>query len=361
MGAGLSGLTAALVLERNGIKPYIFEKRSEVGDRFVNCEIMLSILSSPVDDEIKYLAEKHSIFLKPQNNISKLIINSENEKAVITGRLGFINLRGRTHNSLEKQLAEQVKSKIIFNSEFSYQKLSQEFSHLLLATGDGAYAEKLNNYKKNLTVTLKGAMIKGNFSPDTVYAWLNNKLAPGGYCYLIPVDKSKANIVIAFPDHCYQGNIDILWNNFTTELKKELKKPLEIISSFQIRKYIIGISPKPHLGNTYFVGNNYGSIMPFLGFGQFSAILTGIYATYDILGKKNYQKQLKPLKKSYSTSYTLRKFLEMLDNKKYDFLVKKTDSNLGNKFFNSRFNLLQLGSILLKPYTKLFYSKKTIK
>ncbi|HLV08660.1 MAG TPA: NAD(P)-binding protein, partial [Halanaerobiales bacterium] len=104
MGAGLSGLACARILEENGVTPTIFEKRSELGDRFVNCEILLSILSKPLDDIIKHLSDKYSIYLRPQSAIRKLIIHSENEKAEIKGNLGFTNLRGRTDNSFEKQL-----------------------------------------------------------------------------------------------------------------------------------------------------------------------------------------------------------------------------------------------------------------
>jgi flavin-dependent dehydrogenase len=35
-GAGMSGLSCAITLEKHGIKPTIFEKRNRVGDRFVN-------------------------------------------------------------------------------------------------------------------------------------------------------------------------------------------------------------------------------------------------------------------------------------------------------------------------------------
>jgi flavin-dependent dehydrogenase len=35
MGAGISVLSCAITLEKNGIEPVIFEKRSRVGERFV--------------------------------------------------------------------------------------------------------------------------------------------------------------------------------------------------------------------------------------------------------------------------------------------------------------------------------------
>lgn len=101
--------------------------------------------------------------------------------------------------------------------------------------------------------------------------------------------------------------------------------------------------------------------MPFLGFGQFASLLTGIYAAYDILGRKKYEKQVMPIIKSYNISYTLRKLMEMIDNKTCDFLVKNLNSKLGDKIFNSNFNYLQIISTLLKPYTKIFYKRKISK
>lgn len=72
MGAGLSGLACAITLERNGVTPTIFEKRSKVGDRFVNGEVLLSIFTRPVHDCIASLSEEYGICLKPTSNIQKM-------------------------------------------------------------------------------------------------------------------------------------------------------------------------------------------------------------------------------------------------------------------------------------------------
>ncbi|MDW7652413.1 MAG: NAD(P)-binding protein, partial [Bacillota bacterium] len=95
MGAGLAGLSCALTLEKHGIKPTIFEKRRQVGDRFPNGEIILSALSSPHVDPLAYLSETYEIHLQPTGHIGKLTVYSEHEKAQISGQLGFSNLRGR--------------------------------------------------------------------------------------------------------------------------------------------------------------------------------------------------------------------------------------------------------------------------
>ncbi len=351
MGAGLSGLACAIILEQNHISPDIYEKRAEVDDRFINCEILLSILTSPINDAIKFFSKNYNIYLKPQNNINKLIIHSENEKAEITGHLGFTNLRGRIDNSLSKQLAEQVKSSIVYNSQKTYKQLSKNYSHIILATGDAADANKLQKYNIELTVTLKGAIIEGDFDPHTVQAWLNNKLAPKGYGYLIPLSRKKANIVIGIPDSEKKHNLELLWNKYIQEVQNVINRDINnFYNHFEINNYIVGLCETPQIGNTYFVGNNFGTIMPFLGFGQVESMLTGIYAAYDITGKGDYKQLTRPLKTSNLDSFTLRKSLEKMNNKHYDLAVKVLDGYLGQKIFNSKFNFLKLISRILRPF-----------
>lgn len=74
MGAGLSGLVCAIMLEKNGIHPTIFEKRSQAGDRFINGEIFLSSLSKPVSDAIAYFADTYGIYLQPTSHIKNLVL-----------------------------------------------------------------------------------------------------------------------------------------------------------------------------------------------------------------------------------------------------------------------------------------------
>jgi flavin-dependent dehydrogenase len=353
MGAGLSGLSCGLILERQGVDVTIFESRRQVGDRFVNGEILLSILERPVYDCMAYLAENHGIFLHPVSNISKLILYGETEKAVITGFLGFTNIRGRHEDSFERQLERQVKSEIIYNSDYTYNQLMKEFTHVVMATGDGEYAIKLGNYRKDLSVTLKGATVEGNFESGTVIAWLNNDFAPKGYAYLIPFSDKEAHIVIAYPDYPEnkEKDIDGLWEKFHKEACNKLNQSLRVTDRFEISNYIIGTCQRGRIGNTLFTGNCFGSIMPFLGFGQWMAILTGIYAAQDLCGIGTYEKLVKSLHKGYDNSLVLRRGMEKADNPKLDLIVRALSGRLGDKLFNSRHHdPLRLASYLLRPF-----------
>ncbi|MFW5991954.1 MAG: FAD-dependent oxidoreductase [Halanaerobiaceae bacterium] len=351
MGAGLAGLAAAITLEKHGISPDIYEKRNCPGDRFVNGEIILSALNRPVVDSLKYLSEKHGIYLLPVSNITKMIIYSSAEKAVIEGELGYINLRGRHEHSFEKQLATQVKGKIKFNSDQSYEELINQYTHVLMATGDAAYSLKLNNYRKDLAVTLKGATVTGTFNSSTVCTWLDYSLAPLGYGYLIPFSEKEANVVLAYPDYRKNREKDLnrLWEKYFQRVGNDIKQELKVTDRFEITRYIIGICKNPRIDNTFFVGNCFGAIMPFLGFGQFPSILSGVYAAHDLCGRGNYEQLVKPLRKSYDNSLVLRRLLEALDNKKLNLLVRGMKGRVGSLVFNSRrVNLLGLMGNLMR-------------
>ena len=352
MGAGLSGLACSIILERNGITPTIFEKRSQVGDRFVNGEVIMEILNRPIEDSLAYLSEKFQIYLQPVANITDIYIHSENHTASINGHLGYITIRGRHENSLEVQLHRQLRSHIIFNSEDSYEDLLKEYTHVVLATGDADYCKKLQGFDEALTVRLKGATVLGSFEPRAIHTWLDNTLAPNGYCYLIPFSREEANIVIAYPNYPEneEKSENQYWDKFYARIKKQFNADFKIKDSFNVTQYIVGRAARPRIGNTLFVGNCLCSVMPFLGFGQFTSILTGIEAAEELLGKISFKDSAGHHFKSFEESLVLRRAMEKLDNKGFDTFVKLLENHRGDYLFNSKINFLSLASKALTPF-----------
>lgn len=355
MGAGLSGLACAIILEKNGIIPTIFEKRSRVGDRFVNGEIFLSILNKPVNDAIAHIGDTYGIYLQPTSYIHNLVLYSEHQKAEIHGQLGFCNLRGRDEKSFENQLACQVKSKIIYNSEYTYERLVQDFTHVVVATGDGDYAAQMENYRLDYSSTLNGYNVSGDFNRYTIRVWMDNQIIPNGYGYLVPISEKEANIVIWYPKHPGRPNLDYqqsLAKLFHT-VSIELQQSLTILDHFEINDYQIGICHYPRIGNSYFTGNCFGSITPYLGFGQFIAILTGIYTALDICGTHRYFNLTKPLRRNYENSLVLRQAWEGFTNRQFDRMVKFFSGSLGNMLFNSgHFDVVKLAGFLARPWVR---------
>ncbi|MDP4145140.1 MAG: NAD(P)/FAD-dependent oxidoreductase [Bacillota bacterium] len=364
MGAGMSGLACAITLEQHGLTPAIFEKRNCVGDRFVNAEATFSILNRPVNNDLLYLQQNFNIHLRSTDAVKKLVIHSKNEIGSIDGNIGFVNIRGRHKESYENQLSKQVKSPIQFNSAAEYAQLCKEFDYVILAPGDGIYACELGNYRSDLTCTIRGATVEGDFLTDISHVWFNYQIIPRGYAWLIPFSEKEANLVIAYPD--YPDNIrldiDVMWNEFYHLACKQLDQNFTITDKFEINRYMMGICDKPRIDNTYFVGNCFGSISPGLGFGQFAAMLTGIYAAMDICGLGKYEELVKPLFDNYNNSLVLRRFLEGLDDTKLDFLIKNLDNKLTNNLIDftlskdSNFELLKNLTPVIETWNS-FHSK----
>lgn len=357
MGAGISGLSCAITLEKNGIEPVIFEKRSRVGDRFINAEAMFSILNRPAKDCLKLIDEDYGIHLRPIDEVNKLFIHSKTEVSSINGNIGYTNIRGRHDDSYEHQLEKQIKSKINFNSKESYEDLCRTFDYVVLATGDGNYASSIGNYRSDLTCTIKGAIVEGDFQKDSCHVWFNYEIIPKGYAWLIPFNEKEGNLVIAFPE--YPTNIKLsikdTWKKFYSLACKDLQQNFKITDSFEVNNYIMGICNKPCIENTYFVGNCFGAISPGFGFGQFVSILTGIYTAYDICGLGDYEKLTKPLFDNYNSSLVLRKSLEKLDDDKLDNIIRSIDSKLLDKAIDKMFSNDKSMDLLglLTPFMKI--------
>lgn len=360
MGAGLSGLSCAITLEKFGISPTIFEKRSRVGDRFVNGEAILPALDRPINDAYAYLSENHGIFLQPIANVSKMEFYSQNSHGVIDDHIGFTNIRGRDEESFESQLSRQVKSRIIFNSDFTYEQLLQDFTHVVMATGDAAYAIKVENFESDLTVTLTGATVEGDFNPHHVSIWLDNNIAPMGYGFLIPYSEKEASITIGYPDYSENQFINCAspLDTFFDRVCRDINQKLRITDTFSVTRYIIGLCKHPRLGNTFFTGNCFGAMMPAFGFGQLESILTGIYAAHDLAGKGKYEDLVSPLIQSYHQSLVIRRAMEKLNNHKLDILVSILNTRIANQIItNRRYNPLKIASYLLRPLIKNSHPK----
>ena len=357
----MAGLSCAITLEKHGITPSIFEKRACVGDRFVNAESMFHILNRPVQDCIPYLRKKFGIRLNPLTKVHRIEIHTKHKAGAISGDIGYLNTRGRHEACYDRQLRDQVSAAIEYHSEYEYKTLCKEFDAVVLATGDAEYACRLGNYRADFTGSVRGVTVAGHFQADTPHVWFNCDVLPKGYGWVIPYSNQEANLVMFSPD--YPSNIkqgrDEMWDRFYKLVTQDLNQQFRITDQFEFKHYIVGICNQPKLENTYFTGNCFGAVSPGLGFGQFTSILTGIYSAYDICGLGNYAELSKPLRANYENSLILRRFLENMKDKNFDFVVKNANRKLISQFVNaicdsdSRVDLLKGMTPLMKLLNRL--------
>ncbi|PKR76669.1 FAD-dependent oxidoreductase [Halalkalibacillus sediminis] len=355
IGAGLAGLTCAITLEKHGYQADIFEKRGMVGDRFVISEAMFSMFHTPYKDAVKYFSEIHDIHLKPSSNLQKIYIHSENETSFIEGHLGFTNMRGKHPEAYEKQLADQLQTKIHYNQEVSYEKISKEYTHVVLATGDAMDTKKLQPFDVAFKATFKGAIIEGNFIESETHTFFNNNFAPKGMSYILPHSDTEASLVLVYPQYPENEALDKeeLWQKCLSECAIRLDQEIMIVKEYSLKDYRVGKIQTPRIGNTFFVGNCFGAITPLIGFGEFESMLTGIYAAHDIVGIGDYEELVKPLNQSYHDSLSLRRSLEKLDNQQLDLLTKAIDNKtIESLITNKNINLLKILGRLVHPFSR---------
>ena len=104
IGAGTSGLSCAIELERNGINPVIFERNGFIGEPYPHVSAFLGLITRPASDPIKYMDKKLGIKLKPLNQFRKVIHYSPNNQVTVTGHLGYFMIRGMGENDVKTQL-----------------------------------------------------------------------------------------------------------------------------------------------------------------------------------------------------------------------------------------------------------------
>lgn len=56
MGAGLAGLSCAVLLEKYGCVPHVYEAQYKIAARFANTEAIMNVLDFPVKDVFKVIA-----------------------------------------------------------------------------------------------------------------------------------------------------------------------------------------------------------------------------------------------------------------------------------------------------------------
>ncbi|MCD5324360.1 MULTISPECIES: NAD(P)-binding protein [Pontibacillus] len=355
IGAGLAGLSCALTLEKNGQKADIFEQRKEIGLGYDIAELMTPILHAPIEDAVKFFSETYDIHLKPASNVQKIYVHSENESAYVEGKIGFSNMRGKYKESYEKQLADQLEhSKIHYDSHATYETISKEYPHVVVATGDPRDTQEIQPFDVAFPSAFAGAIVKGDFVRTEVHTWFNNNLAPKGMGYLIPHSTTEATLVSVYPqykDEWLQKRGEF-WDALVKDASRILKQEIEITQSFTIDDYMIGKCRYPRIGNTFFAGNCVGAITPFLGFGQTGSILSGIYAAQDMCGLGDYETLCKPLLKDYDHSLVLRRTIEKLDNHQLDLVTKSLHNSVVRKVVTQpNMGVLKGLSYLLKPFT----------
>ncbi len=318
-GAGLSGLACAVLLERGGLTPDVYESKHKIGARFANTEAIMPLLDFPVKDYYRYLLDRYGVAPKPLNPIRRVILHGPTRETEISGNLGYITARGNYPEALEVQLGDMSRAPVEVNSCYTLDDLKARYDVVVVATGNNREARRQGTWETDVTANLIGAAVRGTFDPYTAEVWLDDRFAPQGYGFLLPYNSGTASLVIAVPGT--EGvNLEKLWEKFLASIPRRF----EIRDTFQLYSFEMGRNSAIVRDNVLYTGTAGGFVMPFMGFGQFTSMISGFEAARAILkgNLKQYEREMRPLRRNYHMSLKMRRIIAAADNDWYDRIVR---------------------------------------
>lgn len=342
VGAGFSGLACAHELEILGVRPDIYEKKGFVGESMNHVTAMLEVSHLRVKDGLKFFREKFNIQLEPLNLIRSLVHFSPNVKTVVKGKnLGYLLENTSTSTSIKQQLLRQLKSPSIrLNEDADPVKLKKDYDYVVIATGNYSFPHEFGIWQEWLRSYVRGAVVHGSFDPEALLMWLNKDYCKNGYAYLAPFNKNKAALILITTD-VDEREIDHYWELF---LNYE-NIGYSIAEEFKLQHNAGFVYPLA-VENMIMIGNAAGGLDPFLGFGHFNAIASGVCAARTIAKGISYEKQLKPIINRNKDMRQFRMLFNTMTNKGYDNLLMAMKlPGFRSIFYNSpvKINYVKIG------------------
>lgn len=316
IGAGISGLSCAIELERHRIKPVIFEKRAHVGEAFYYSIIWPRIINRPITDPLKYLKKKYGLELTPHNNIRKIVMNSPKVRTAQRGGLGYIFRRGFPDSALEKQLLNYIDSPVTFDSYIEAEDIKNEFDYVIVADANNTTAKRLGVWTDTFNAQVRIATILGCFNPTQITMWMDTRYSKNGFCYLVPTSEKEASLV-QIVNGITSYELDYYWKEFLF-----IEDMQYYISGTAETEHDCGFVQPRQVDNILFVGNSAGFTDDLIGCGGLNAIESGMLAAKALVYGKDYNTLSMPIAKDIERLHEFRKTMNTIDNRESDYMVR---------------------------------------
>lgn len=353
IGAGVSGLSCAIELERHGVRPVIYEKRAHVGEALLYSIIWPRVINRPLQDPLRYLKKEYSLELTPANPIKRMLMFSPGYNAAERGSLGYIFRRGFQEHSLEFQLLEHVKSSITFNRYIELEDIKDDSDYILIANANNISAKQFGIWTDTFNAQVRIATIVGKFNPREVIMWINTNYAKNGFCYLIPSSEKEASLVLIV-NNVTSNEFEYYWRRFLFTENIDY-----YISSTTDVEHYCGFVQPLQVGNILFSGNAAGFTDDLIGCGGLNAVESGMLAARAMIYAKDYNTLATPIFGDIVQLHELRKAYNTLDNKEIDLMVNAASLPIiKNAIYNNPFFRMSNMAKMIRLYNNRVKRKR---
>ncbi len=343
LGAGISGLTAAINLAKAGYKADVYERNKDVGMRFGGDLQGLENWSEKEDvlDSLKRMNIKINFDCDP---FSKIIFTNGMKRAEATLGKAYMYLvkRGNIAGSLDEGLKKQA---IEGGVNIHFESAIDQNAADIVATGP---------CMEEVPGLAKGIIFKTRLK-DTAIVLFNDKAAFKGYSYLLATKGYGCMCTVVLNelgriDDCFEETKKIFFE--MTNLDIQNPKNIGGIGSFSLKNNF-------KKDNNLFIGEAAGLQDILWGFGMRYAFTSGFLAAQSIINGENYEKKAKELFSGKLKSSLVNRFLwERAGFGNYGFLIHKLKNNrnlFGSLYSFHNYNFLQR---LIYPIALIYMRRK---
>jgi len=306
-GAGLSGLTAAINLARNGYNVTVYEKEKRIGG-LEKCNP--SVHMTPI--HFKKMKEYIGIDVEPCfSELKKFKAYIYSKIVNFNPKYLYLTERGPNTKSLDYYLYKIAQMEGV-NFEFSYQLKPNMIKSIpensIIATGNPSGLSKHLKFRYTPFIHYD-SRIKTRVKENFCLAYFDSYIGGYGYAY------------IATKDNLVSAEIDFFLNQPYERYFKKFKKKLKETQNLEFHKWFLVNDNIPE-GNFLFkkihgktfvlAGALSGFHDPFFGFGVNSALISGKIAAMTIVSKKIGMQEFKRFTRGLGGMFILSKIYNHL-------------------------------------------------